>query len=132
MAFNLELGARIVDAASCLRRQKYDQASTHLTESKKNLQERNKLIIISDREDWLTASEFQKDSLTSGGDDEKRLKNARKSARKIRERYAAKSKQRDFSSIDRTIITELMQGDLLMKLSVTIALIMVIMQINVR
>ena len=63
-------------------------AKQHLEEGKKINSNRMKVIRIADRDDWLVASEFQKDSIFSDDEEEKRYKRALSAAGAKRVRYS--------------------------------------------
>lgn len=71
----------IDDSLESLEENELNTAKGCLQIGKKLVLSRIKLIRIADREDWLTAREFENDDLVSGSDEKKRLKKAVKSAR---------------------------------------------------
>ena len=83
---NINIMEKIDEAIDRLESEDIDNAKKKLEEGKILIHNRNKLIKIADREDWLTATEFNGDNLLSGSEEERQLKRAIKSASVKRER----------------------------------------------
>ena len=91
---NINIMEKIDEAIDRLESEDTASAKKKLEEGKMFIHNRNKLIKIDDREDWLTAAECNVDNLLSGSEEERQLKRAIKSASVKRER--AKMHRLDF------------------------------------
>ena len=78
-----------------------DSAKVSLSEGKKLIHKRMKLIRLADREDWATVNEYVSDDMASNSEDEKRIARARRAAaaksdkrRKLSRSYRQRNRER--------------------------------------
>ena len=84
---------KIEKANSSMDENNVEKTKEHLSEGKKLVMKRVKLIKLADREDWATVNEYMSDDLASDSEDEKQINRAIRSA-SAKSDKRRKSKQR--------------------------------------
>ena len=77
----LEIEDKIDEALANIKAGKIEKATECLKQGKFIIHKRKKLIRVAGREDWASAIEFRDDDLTSGSEEDKKLRRAFKTTR---------------------------------------------------